>query len=124
LRKRFSAILVGWEAKQTLDVAKKAMDAANEAIMRALDGPASVVIPGVCRASYSVRQTVKITDPERLGAVLGVRFDDLVKTSTNHKPEERLVEMASDGDEPLQPAIAACLAVSESESVTWRAEKP
>lgn len=120
------AVLEGWQAKQDQDAAKARLDSANARLIDLIDGayPASIVVPGVCRASYSVRQTVKISDPERLEAVLGGRFLDLVKESVSYKAEERLVEMASDGDEPLQPAIAACLTVTESESVTWRAEKP
>lgn len=117
------AVLAAWEAKIAADDAKKVYDAAADAVIDLLHSPCSVVIPGVCRASYSVRQTVKIADPERLAAVLGERYGDLVVESITYKAEPKLVDMSVDADEPLQPAIAACLKVSESETLTFRAEK-
>ncbi len=117
------AVLAAWEAKIAADDAKKVFDAAAEAVIDLLHSPCSVVVPGVCRAIYSVRQTVKIADPERLAAVLGERYGDLVVESLAYKAEPKLIGMSTDADEPLQPAIAACLKVSESESLTLRAEK-
>jgi hypothetical protein len=121
-----AAVLAGWSAKQTADDAKTELDSCNASLVELMAdiGPGAIVIPGVCRCTVVHREAVKITDPERLAKVLGVeRYADLVKTSTSHKAEERLVEMAVDGDEPLQPAIAACLEIRESDAVTWRAEK-
>ncbi|MEW6416183.1 MAG: hypothetical protein AB1482_13130 [Pseudomonadota bacterium] len=117
------AVLAAWEAKIAADDAKKVFDAAQEAVIDQLHSPCSVVIPGVCRMNYSVRQTVKVADPERLAAVLGERYGDLVVESMSYKAEPRLVSMSTDADEPLQPAIAACLKVSEAETLTFRAEK-
>lgn len=122
-RELVRAVLAAWEAKIAADDAKKIYDAAAQALIDLLDSPCAVVIPGVCRASYSVRQTVKIDDAERLAAVLGERYDDLVAESVGYKAEPKLIDMSCDGDEPLQPAIAACLKVSESETLMLRAEK-
>lgn len=119
-----AAVLAGWRKKRSADSAKIEVDAANDALIEMLEEPCSVVIPGVCRASYSVREMVKVVDAERLGKILGPRYIDLVKEAVSYKPEARLVEMAADGDEPLQPAIASCLAVSSTDAITWRAEKP
>ena len=117
------AVLNAWHAKIAADDAKKVYDAAQDVVLDLLRSPCSVVLAGVCRASYSVRQTVKITDPDRLAAVLGERYGDLVAETLSHKAEPKLLDMSADADEPLQPAIAACLKVSESESLTFRAEK-
>lgn len=117
------AVLDAWQAKIAADDAKKVYDAAQERVIDLLSSPCSIVVAGVCRAIYSVRQTVKINDPERLAAVLGERYADLVAETLSHKAEPRLLEMSTDGDEPLQPAIAACLTVRESESLSFRAEK-
>lgn len=117
------AVLNAWHAKIAADDAKKVYDAAQDEVLDLLASPCSVVLSGVCRASYSVRQTVKITDPERLAAVLGERYGDLVAETLSHKAEPKLIYMSTDGDEPLQPAIAACLKVSKSETLTFRAEK-
>lgn len=117
------AVLNAWHAKIAADDAKKVYDAATDEVIDLLHSPCSVVLAGVCRASYAVRQTVKITDPDRLAAVLGERYGDLVAESVSHKAEPKLLDMSTDGDEPLQPAIAACLKVSQSESLTFRAEK-
>lgn len=117
------AVLAAWDAKVAADDAKKVFDAAQDAVLDHLHEPCSVVIPGVCRCIYSVRQSVKIADPERLAAVLGERYEDLVVETLAYKAEPKLVSMSADGDEPLQPAIAACLKVAESESLSFRAEK-
>lgn len=117
------AVIAAWEAKIAADDAKKVFEAAQEKVIDLLHSPCSVVVAGVCRMSYSVRQIVKISDPERLAAVLGERYGDLVIESISHKAEPKLISMGSDADEPLQPAIAACLKVSESETLTFRAEK-
>ncbi len=119
------AVLAGWTAKLAADAARAELDEANAAIVAAMSnhGPGAVVVPGVCRCTYVHRQAVKIDDAERLERVLGERYADLVKTAVSHKANDRLLEMAADGDEPLQPAIAACLSIAESDAVTWRAEK-
>lgn len=119
------AVLAGWTAKLAADAARAELDEANANLIAAMSdhGPGAVVVPGVCRATYVHRQAVKIDDPERLAKVLGERYPDLVKVSITQKPHDRLLEMAADADEPLQPAIAACLELSESDAVTWRAEK-
>ena len=117
------AVLAGWSTKQDADAAKVDLDLANAAIIEQLGEPCSLVIPGICRASYSVRESVKVSDPAKLDALLGDRFEDLVNTTISYKPAPKLLEMVADGDNPLQPALANCLTSSNSESVTWRAEK-
>lgn len=118
-----AAVLAGWSAKQDADDARAELDLCNTAIIEQLGEPCSLIIPGLCRASYSVRESVKVSDPAKLDALLGDRFGDLVNTTISYKPAPKLLEMATDGDDPLQPAIANCLTSSNSESITWRAEK-
>lgn len=116
-------VMEGWEAKRQMEALKERLEAIHADLIEAHGTGVALVVTGICRASLARREAVKITDAERLSAVLGFRFADLVKTETVYKPEAKLIEMACDGDEPLQPAIAACISVSESASVTWRAEK-
>jgi len=116
-------VMRGWEVKKQLDSLKEALDEINQQLIEAHGTGCALVVTGICRASLAERESVRIADAERLKAVLGFRFTDLVKTEVSYKPEEKLIEMACDGDEPLQPAIGACLAISRSESVTWRAER-
>jgi hypothetical protein len=113
----------GWDIKMQIGNLEKALAEINASLIKAHGAGVSLIVPGVCRASIAEREGVKIKDAERLKAILGGRFGDLVKTVVDYKPEQRLVEMACDGDEPLQPAIGACLTVSKGTSVTWRAEK-
>jgi len=116
-------VMKGWEVKKQLDSLKEALDEINQQLIAAHGVGCALVVTGICRASLAERETVKINDAERLKAVLGFRFTDLVKTEVSYKPEAKLIEMACDGDEPLQPAIGACITIGKSESVTWRAER-
>lgn len=116
-------VLEGWEVKKLLEDAKARLDAINAELVEAHGAGCALVVTGVCRASIAEREAVRIADAQRLQAVLGGRFDDLVKAEVTYKPEQRLIEMACDGDEPLQPAIGACLKIGKSQSVTWRSER-
>ena len=86
-------------------------------------GEESLVVKGVCRVVASTAQRVRIEDVASLAEALGERFGDLVKTDISHKPEPRLIEMASDADEPLRDALRACLKVGTTHSVKFLAEK-
>jgi hypothetical protein len=116
-------VMKGWEVKKQLDSLKESLDEISRQLIEAHGTGCALVLTGICRASLVERESVKIVDAERLKAVLGFRFTDLVKTDVSYKPEARLVEMACDGDEPLQPAIGACLSIGKSQSITWRAER-
>lgn len=116
-------VMQGWEAKKRIDDLKAELDGINARLIEAHGTGCALVVSGVCRASLTERQTVKVTDPERLETVLGGRFIDLVRESVSYQAEPKLIEMATDADDPLQPSVAACLTVSTSTSVAWRAEK-
>lgn len=116
-------LMEGWEVKRLIDDAKARLDAINDELIKAHGTGCALVATGICRASLAERETVKIADPERLEAVLGGRMLDLVTEKVSYTASEELIELAMDADAPLQPAIAACLAVSKSQSVTWRAER-
>lgn len=113
----------GWGLRKRIDELDAELRAINAQLIEAHGVGASLIVHGVCRASIAEREAVRIKDAERLKAVLGERFGDLVKTEIAYKPEARLVEMAADGDEPLAPSIRGCLTVGKSAAVTWRAEK-
>ncbi|GAB4209929.1 MAG: hypothetical protein Fur0019_17340 [Tibeticola sp.] len=117
-------IMEGWALKREMEELDARLKAVNAELMEALGEGASAIVPGVCRVNVARRESVRITDAERLAAVLGDgAFHSLVKAEVAYKPEPRLVEMSADGDEPLAPAIRACLSVGSSTVVTWRAEK-
>lgn len=116
-------ICQGWNLKQQIERLQSQLNEVNAQLMTQFDQNANLVLPGLCRASIAEREAVKITDANKLRGVLYERFSDLVRETVQYKPEPKLVEMAVDADEPLAPAIRACLAVSKAASVTWRAEK-
>ena len=116
-------VMEGWEIKRLIDDAQTQLDAINADLIAAHGTGCALVVTGICRASLSARQTVKIVDAGRLEKVLGGRYLDLMIEKVSYQAEDKLVEMACDGDEPLQPAIAACLAINQGEAVTWRAER-
>ena len=116
-------VVRGWELKRQIEELEAQLKQINAQLIEAHGAGVSLVVPGVCRVSIAEREAVRVVDAERLRAVLGGRFDDLVRVEVAYKVEPRLVEMACDADEPLSPAIRACLSVGRSASVTWRAEK-
>jgi|GEM_PF-7119994 len=116
-------VMEGWEAKRMVDEARGRLDAINQQLIDAHGAGCALVVTGICRVSLARRQAVKIADPARLEAVLGGRYLDLVRETVSYKAEDRLIEMAVDADDPLQPDIAACLDVVESNAATWRAER-
>lgn len=116
-------IMKGWEIKKRIEELEAQLKDVQSRLIAAHGAGASLIVRGVCRASIAERESVRISDAERLQGVLGSDFGTLVRTEVAYKPEPRLVEMAADGDHPLAPSIRACLTVSKSTSVTWRAEK-
>lgn len=116
-------VMEGWEVKRIMDEARARLDAINAELIAAHGVDCALVVTGICRASLARRQTVKVADAKRLEAVLGGRYLDLVREKVSYQAEPKLIEMAVDADDPLQPAIAACLTISSSDSVTWRAER-
>lgn len=117
-------LLQGWELRQRIESLEAELKTINAKIEQEYGAGATLIVTGVCRATVVERESVKVLDGERLHAVLGERFDDLVKTTVAYKAEPRLVEMSSDGDEPLGPALRDCLGTTSSVAVAWRAEKP
>lgn len=115
-------VMQGWEVKKRLEALKEELDGIQSKLIEAHGTGCALVVTGICRASLVARETVKIADAAQLKAVLGARFADLVKTDVSYRPEQKLLEMACDGDEPLRDDICACLVASNSQSVTWRAE--
>jgi hypothetical protein len=113
----------GWEIQKQMAALEEALKPIKADLQDALQAGSSLVVKGVCRVVVSEAERVSIGDADRLAGVLGDRFADLVKTESVYKPEPRLVEMACDGDEPLSPAIRACLKVGKSTSVKFLAEK-
>lgn len=116
-------VMEGWEVKRIIDEAKARLGAINAELIEAHGTGAALVVGGICRARLAARSTVKVSDPARLEGVLGGRMMDLVTENVSYSASEKLIEMACDGDHPLQPAIAACLTITEGQSVTWMAEK-
>ena len=113
----------GWHLKLRIEELQTQLNAINADLMTQFDEQANLVLPGLCRVSITEREAVKITDADKLRGVLLDRFGDLVREVVQYKAEPRLAEMACDADEPLAPAIRACLAASKAAAVTWRAEK-
>lgn len=115
-------LMDGWRLKRAIDEAQERLDGLHADLLAAHGPGCALIITGLCRASTASRQTVKVADIDRLAGVLGDRLDDLVRTQVKLVASDALIEMASDADHPLAPSLRACLTVSRSESVSWRAE--
>lgn len=115
--------MMGWDFKKKIAELEDALKPIQAQLEEAIGAGASLVVKGVCRVVVSEAERVTIGDADKLAAVLGERFGDLVRQDTVFKPEPRLVEMSCDGDDPMAPAIRACLKVGKSTSVKFLAEK-
>jgi hypothetical protein len=71
--------------------------------------------------NYSLRNDIKITDPDALKETLGKRFGDLVKTDVSYKPEPKLLDMIVDGDDDLGKQAAKAFTFKSTQAVSFRA---
>lgn len=113
----------GWALRLQIEKLQAQLDEINEALLEGHGPGCTLMIPGLCRASLAERRLPKIIAADKLRAILGGRFDDLVREEVSYKAEGKLLAMAADGDEPLAPALRECISYAVSQAVTWRAEK-
>jgi len=95
----------------------------KEALAQGLGTGVSLVVTGVCRVSVASSTTVSVADVDKLRALLGERFNDLVTETVSYKPTEQLIEMSADGDDPMAPAYREVLKLRQSRVVRITAEK-
>ncbi len=122
-RSQIKLVMEAWAIKQRMEADKKELDGIHARLLDTHGGGCALVVTGICRASLADRQTVKITELAALMKALGKRFGDLVNENVSYTATPKLLEIASDGDDPLQAQVAACLSIGHGQSVTWRAEK-
>ncbi len=120
--KLVSTALQAWNLQKQISELEAQLKPLKEALAKDLK-EASLSIAGVCRIIVAQSTRVTVADVEKLRAVLGERFIDLVEVSETARPLDRLLEMSADGDDPLQSSINACLKVAKSTSVRMVAEK-
>lgn len=112
-----------WDVVKRMDELEEELKAIKEALAQAIGAGRSLVVPRVCRVSVSATRAVTVGDADKLRALLGERFGDLVTESVSYKPTEQLIEMSADGDDPLAPAYRALLRVRTGTTVRITAEK-
>lgn len=112
-----------WGLVRRIDELEAELAERKAELAQAIGTGRSLVVPGVCRVSVSATRTVTVGDADKLRALLGERFKDLVTESVSYKPTEQLVEMSADGDDPLAPAYRALLRVRTGTTVRITAEK-
>jgi len=116
-------LIQGWEMKELVAQIEKEFERINADIVATFAPGEVLIVPGVCRVSVASRSTTKVTDAERLAAVVGEgRFGDLVAQIVSYKPEQKLIDMAADADEPLGASLRECLSIKVTTTATWRAE--
>lgn len=115
--------LSAWDVVKRMDELEEELKAIKEALAQAIGAGRSLVVPGVCRVSVARTSSVSIADADKLRALLGERFGDLVTESVSYKPTEQLIEMSADGDDPMAPAYRALLRVRTGTTVRITAEK-
>lgn len=113
----------GWIIKQKIEALQKELKGITDQIENSLGVGASLAVDGVCRVTISARESFTLADPERLRAVLGGRFEDLVDVREEYKLSDKLKELASNPDEPLAELLRECIKVKCSTAVTFRPGK-
>lgn len=113
----------GWSLKCQIADLENELKVIQKQLLTGIGVGHAVVVDGVTRATLTERNTVSIEQPAHLRAVLGSRWDDLVKVNVTYKAEPKLIELASSGDDVLAVAIRDCLTVKSTQSVTWRPSK-
>jgi len=112
-----------WDVVKRIEELEEELKAIKEALAQAIGAGRSLVVPRVCRVSVAATRAVTVTDADKLRALLGERFGDLVTESVSYKRTERLIEMSADGDDPMAPAYRALLRVRTGTTVRITAEK-
>lgn len=112
-----------WDVVKRIEELEEELKAIKEALAQAIGAGRSLVVPGVCRVSVAATRAVTVGDADKLRALLGERFKDLVTESVSYKPTEQLIEMSADGDDPMAPAYRALLRVRTGTTVRITAEK-
>jgi hypothetical protein len=70
-------------------------------------------------AEVSVRQELKILDPQALRQALGTRYPLCVTEEVAYKPQKPLREILADADHPQADVLRAAVAVRETEHVRF-----
>jgi hypothetical protein len=112
-----------WGLVQRIDELEKELAGIKGELASAVGVERSLVVPKVCRVAVSNTRTVRVVDAEKLRALLGDRWGDLVIETVSVKPSEKLIEMSADEDDPLAPAYRALLRVRTGTAVRITAEK-
>ncbi|MEW6250036.1 MAG: hypothetical protein ACOY4L_07465 [Pseudomonadota bacterium] len=112
-----------WDVVKRIEELEEELKAIKEALAQAIGAGRSLVVPRVCRVSVAATRSLTVADADKLRALLGERFADLVSQSVSYKPTEQLIEMSCDGDDPMAPAYRALLKVRSSTTVRITAEK-
>ena len=112
-----------WALARRIDELEAELAERKAELAKAIGTGRSLVVPGVCRVSVAATSSVTVTDVDKLRALLGERFADLVISSVSYKPTDKLIEMSVDGDDPMAPAYGALLRVRSGTTVRITAEK-
>lgn len=113
----------GWAIKQKIDALQKELKAITEKLENSLGAGAALAVDDVCRVTLSERQTFKLMDPDKCAALLGGRFPDLVDSTVEYTPTDKLKDMVLDPDHPLAASLRGCFAIKTSTTVTFRPGK-
>lgn len=112
-----------WGLVKHIDELEEELKAIKAELASGVGAGASLVVADVCRVSVAKTTSVGIKDADKLRELLRERFADLVVESVSYKPTEQLIEMSSDGDDPMAPAYRALLTVRSGTAVRITAEK-
>ena len=112
-------ITKGYEIRNKIDMLKQQLDETNAAIIEATADVMADADSGSCRVEYfgtecrvQFRESVVISDHQKLKLILGDRFEDLVKVRIAYSPERKLTAMALSDDDRNED-IRGCLEVKE-----------
>ena len=110
-----------------MDSLKKQLDEINAQVLGIMrpylsdTGTVHILMDGV-DCAITLRDSVSICDVGGLRELLGECFPSLVRERSTYSPEQKLVAMALDADDPRSGQIAMCLSIQEGKAnITYKA---
>jgi len=121
-------MLKAYEIRNNIEMMKQRLDMLNADMIDAVSDIMNDEDAGSCRIECAgiecrivMRESILISDHEKLKAVLGDRFEDLVRIKVSYVPEPKLRRLALGSLDPMSDDIMECLEVKDAKAtVTYK----
>ncbi|MDD3553240.1 MAG: hypothetical protein PHC35_01780 [Deltaproteobacteria bacterium] len=105
--------------REQLEAINTELKAALEPELAQVQGMVAIDLDDDMRVCVGHRWSYEITDPDAIKVVLGERYIDLVRERLSVKPEKRLIDMLTSGDDPIGMRAREYVAVKDNIAITY-----